>query len=395
VAPNKSEYVPAGQFQQAEAPKPVYSIYVPAGHNEQVAADADVAPVCPYFPEEQGVPEQVVEELAPTISEYVPAGHFQQAKSPARFPVYSIYVPAGHNEQVAADADVAPVCPYFPEEQGVPEQVVKEVAPTISEYVPAGQIQQAEASVDLIYVPAGHNEQVAADADVAPVCPYFPEEQGISEQVVEEVAPTISEYVPAGQFQQAEVPVYSIYVPAGHNEQVAADADVAPVCPYFPEEQGVPEQVDKEVAPTISEYVPAGQGSHHEVEISTIRKRTLLDLWSAKYVPAKHNEQVAADADVAPVCPYFPAEQGVPEQVDKEVAPTISEYVPAGHIEQGHITHTRRYFPAGHNEQVAADADVAPVCPYFPEEQGVPEQFDEEVAPTISEYVPAGQRLQM
>ena len=49
-----------------------------------------------------------------------------------------------------------------------------------------------------------------------------------------------------------------MYVPAGHNEQVAADADVAPVCPYFPAEQGVPEQVAEEVAP--SEYVPAGQG---------------------------------------------------------------------------------------------------------------------------------------
>ena len=54
------------------------------------------------------------------------------------------------------------------------------------------------------------------------------------------------------------------------------------------------------------------------------------------YVPAGHNEQVAADdADVAPLCPYFPAEQGVPEQVDEDVAPTSSECVPAGHNEQG------------------------------------------------------------
>ena len=301
------------------------SEYVSAGHNEQVAADADVTPVCPY-PTEQGVPEQVDQEVATNESEYVPAGQFHQAEAP----VYSIHVPAGHNEQVADDADVTPVCPYFPEEQGVPEQVDEEVAPTISEYVPAGQFQQAEASVYSIYVPAGHNEQVADDANVAPVCPYFPEEQGVLEQVDEEVAPTISEYVPAEQFPQAEAPVYSIYVPAGHNEQVAADADVTPVCPYFPDEQGVLEQVDEEVAPTISEYVPAGQGLHHEVESSTPRKRTLLDLLSAKYVPATHNEQVAADADVAPVCPYFPDEQGVQEQFDEEVAPTISEYVPAG-----------------------------------------------------------------
>ena len=67
------------------------------------------------------------------------------------------------------------------------------------------------------------------------------------------MAPTISEYVPAVQGLHHEPPVYSMYVPAGHNEQVAADPDVAPVFPYFPVEQGVPEQVDEESAPTISE----------------------------------------------------------------------------------------------------------------------------------------------
>ena len=53
--------------------------------------------------------------------------------------------------------------------------------------------------------------------------------------------------------------MYSTYVPAGHDKQVAADADEAPVCPYFPAEQGVPEQVDEDVAPTPSENLPAGQ----------------------------------------------------------------------------------------------------------------------------------------
>ncbi len=56
--------------------------------------------------------------------------------------MYSIYVPAGHNMQVAADADVAPVCPYFPAEQAVPEQVATENAPIKSEYVPEGQSEQ-------------------------------------------------------------------------------------------------------------------------------------------------------------------------------------------------------------------------------------------------------------
>ncbi len=52
------------------------------------------------------------------------------------------------------------------------------------------------------------------------------------------------------------------------------------------------------------------------------------------YVPAGHNMQVAADADVAPASPYFPAEQAVPEQVATEMAPTTSEYVPGGQSEQ-------------------------------------------------------------
>ncbi len=64
-----------------------------------------------------------------------------------------------------------------------------------------------------MYVPAGHNEQVASDADVAPVCPYFPAEQGVPKQGAHQGAefesetPTPSKYLPAGQFLQAEAPV--------------------------------------------------------------------------------------------------------------------------------------------------------------------------------------------
>ena len=68
-------------------------MYMPAGHNEQVASDADVAPVCPYFPAEQGVPKQGKASVhpgwtlaeTPTPSEYLPAGQFLQAEAP---PVY-------------------------------------------------------------------------------------------------------------------------------------------------------------------------------------------------------------------------------------------------------------------------------------------------------------------
>ena len=77
-------------------------------------------------------------------------------------------------------------------------------------YVPAVQLMQAEAPVDAMYVPAGHNEQVVADADVAPVCPYVPGEQRLPEQVDEEVA---AEYVPAAQSMQVDCPA-SAYLPA-------------------------------------------------------------------------------------------------------------------------------------------------------------------------------------
>ena len=130
-----AEHLPASQLEQTL--KPVPDTYLPAGHPEQVAADADVAPPCPYSPTEQGVPEHVDETEAPTTFEYVPGAHLVQTAEPAaaenvpavqlmqaEAPVDSMYVPAVHNEQVAADADVAPVCPYVPGEQSVPEQAV-------------------------------------------------------------------------------------------------------------------------------------------------------------------------------------------------------------------------------------------------------------------------------
>ena len=67
------------------------------------------------------------------------------------------------------------------------------------------------------------------------------------------------------QLIQTEAPAAE-YVPAGHNEQFAADADVAPDCPYFPVEQSVPEQVDEKLAPTTFEYVPAVQFVHTDWE---------------------------------------------------------------------------------------------------------------------------------
>ena len=65
---------------------------------------------------------------------------------------------------------------------------------------------------------------------------------------------------------QVEAPVDAMYVPAVHSEQVATDADVAPVCPYFPAEQSVPEQVEAPAA----EYLPASQAMHLELAQSGV-----------------------------------------------------------------------------------------------------------------------------
>jgi hypothetical protein len=115
-------------------------------------------------------------------------------------------------------------------------QVSTAVAPTAAENLPAVQFEQAEAPVEVMYVPAVHSEQVATDADGAPVCPYFPAEQSVPEQVeapaaeylpakqlmqvLATVAPTVVEYLPAAQFVQLGAPACE-YDPAGHSLQVS------------------------------------------------------------------------------------------------------------------------------------------------------------------------------
>jgi len=90
-----------------------------------------------------------------------------------------------------------------------------------AEYVPAVQLVQAEAPVNAMYVPAGHNKQVVADADVDPVCPYFPAEHRVPEHVEFTVAPTAVEYVPDPQSVQTVEAVPSAYLPAPHEVHAA------------------------------------------------------------------------------------------------------------------------------------------------------------------------------
>ena len=93
------------------------------------------------------------------------------------------------------------------------------------------------------------------------------------------------------------------------------------------------------VSNSTAEYLPASQ----LVQV--------IDAFSAAYLPAGHNEQVAADADVAPVCPYVPAEQRAPEQVDEEVA---AEYVPASQLVQVVEAGVAAYEPPGHGRHVSS-----------------------------------------
>jgi hypothetical protein len=140
--------------------------------------------------------------------------------------------------------------------------------PTAGEYFPASQSLQAE----------------------APAAEYLP-----SAQLVQLEAPTAAEYVPAVQLVQAEAPVNAMYVPAGHNKQVVADADVDPVCPYFPAEHRVPEHVEFTVAPTAVEYVPDPQS------VQTV------EAVPSAYLPAPH-EVHAADPGTGL---YLPAAHAV------------------------------------------------------------------------------------
>ena len=81
------------------------------------------------------------------------------------------------------------------------------VAFTATEYLPASQLSQAVAPDSVLYFPGGHDEQFAVNADAAPVCPYVPAEQIVPEH---EVAPALPEYLPASQLVQVVEPVIEI-----------------------------------------------------------------------------------------------------------------------------------------------------------------------------------------
>ena len=151
--------------------------------------------------------------------------------------------------------------------------------------------------------------------------------------------------MPATQLIQTEAPAAE-YVPAGHNEQFAADADVAPDCPYFPVEQSVPEQVDEKLAPTTFEYVPAVQFVHTDWEDAPA---------VGEYFPAMQSVQLDWEEEPS-VGEYFPAMQSVHTE-----APAVVEYFPAIQSVQLDWEEAPVYFPESHGRQAALPAPFLPV----------------------------------
>ena len=161
------------------------------------------------------------------------------------------------------------------------------------EYVPAGQLAQADALPPEWYVPAAqlvHMEAPAAAALPAaqlrqPEAPaaaeYVPAAQSAQ---AEAFAP---EYVPAGQVAQTEAPAAAECLPASHREHVAVVEELEPSGPYSPASHGDP----RHHVEAVAECVPAAQVVQPEA-------------CAHEYVPALQGMQSAA-----PAAAYLPAGQ--------------------------------------------------------------------------------------
>lgn len=99
---------------------------------------------------------------------------------------------------------------------------------------------------------------------------------GQVEQVASNVAPVTAEYRPDGQLRHKAVPVPTLYLPATHCVQVPPPSgpeepalQVQAVMAELPagelEWVGQVEQESSDVAPTVTEYVPATQSVHTAV----------------------------------------------------------------------------------------------------------------------------------
>ena len=210
------------------------------------------------------------------------------------------YFPAEQSMHVACkDSSEPGPRTYFPAAQ------IVQAVPAL--YLPTPQIMlQSDMSVDegpellfpylhssqngdetlLWYFPTGHAMQRAEDGPL-----YWPAAQ--SEQVSEEVAETVSLYLPAAHEEQVAEAV-PLYLPAAHDEQ---DAEAVPL------------------------YCPAAQ--FEQAEDSTLVAAVV------KYLPEAHDEQ---DAEAAPL--YWPVLQLVQAKDSMPVAALV-KYFPAGQLKNG------------------------------------------------------------
>ncbi len=156
----------------------------------------------------------------------MPAGHAVQTLTPTAFE----YVLAGHAAHVS-EVLAPTVAEYMPAPQPTQEVVV-------SEYFPVSQLVHAALPLCTLYVPATQAEH---SAPFAPVNPALQEHAaaavletgafeltGQAKHVDKTLAPTAAEYVPAPQSVHASLPVVVLYLPATHSEHATPLAPVNP-----------------------------------------------------------------------------------------------------------------------------------------------------------------------
>ena len=191
--PVDAEAAVVGETQSAFAALPDGAVF-PAGHVVQVSDD-----LAPKADENvsSGHVVHVASDSAPREDENFPAPHFVQLEAPA-----SANFPASQSEQVLAD-----------------------MAPKDSEYLPDGQLEQVAEPTDALYLPAAQLVHEPPSGPLKPALHLHALMLVLEEGAVE----------PAPHFVQSEAPA-SANFPASQSEQVLAT-----------------------LAPKDAEYLPAGQ----------------------------------------------------------------------------------------------------------------------------------------
>ena len=326
--------------------------------------------VCPFAPKYPALHWQLVETVLPS-GEVEKAGQSTQ-RSPA-----AENLPGTQLIQTEF-----PAVEYFPATQLV--QVADEEAAATTENLPAMQLVHCGAPTVVEYVPAIQFEHAEL-----PTVEYVP-----AMQSVQSTAPAVVEYVPAIQLEHAELPTVE-YVPAIQPVHVL-DEEAATAAENLPAMQSVQ-------GPPAPENLPATQFTqfeyHNEPGGDDVPAQQLLQNETPhpeEYLPARqsvHSKPAASD--------NLPAGQSqqlarVPEpggddfpaaQLLHNVAPVTEEYVPAEQSVHCEPPITRENLPAAQSTQL-----LEPAGDDFPAVQFV--QVLDDVCPRAVENVPAMHAVQ-